>query len=103
MALDDGFIELPDRIIVEERATAFVLPGTRHRRDTQRRMHLGRAVAAACEAVAETKERALCLTDEASESFNLLNRHARYRRGPFRRTGRKMRFQFIRTISVALH
>src|SRR5213076_2449665 len=51
VALDDGFVESPDPGIVEERAAAFILPGPRHRRDAQRRMHLRRAVAAAGKAV----------------------------------------------------
>src|ERR1700716_790724 len=76
MALDQRFIELPDRVIVEKRAAAFVLPSARHGRNAQRRMHLRRAVAAASEAVAQTEKRALGLADQTGKSLDLLYRHA---------------------------
>ena len=56
MALDDGFVELPDREIVEEGAPALVLPGAGHCGDAKRGMHLGRAIAAAGKAIAEAEE-----------------------------------------------
>ena len=64
VALDDGFVELPDPGIVEESAAAFILPGARHRGDAQRRMHLRRTVAAAGKAVAEAEEGALGLAEQ---------------------------------------
>ena len=57
VALDDRFVELPDRVIVEEGAAALILPGAGHRRNAQRRMHLRRAVAAAGKTIAEPEER----------------------------------------------
>src|SRR5216684_744380 len=80
---------------------AFVLPGPGHGRDAQSRVHLRRTVAAAGKAIAETEERALGLPDRAGECLDLLHRHAANRRSPFRRPGRKMRFQLGRTIGVA--
>src|SRR6185369_15903067 len=103
MALDNGFVELPDRHIVEEGTATFVLPGSRHRRDAQRRMHLRRTVAAAGEAVAEAEEGTFGLADQARERLDLLDRYTRDLRGPFRRTGRQMRFEFVGTIGVAIH
>ena len=76
MAFDQRFVEAPERIIVEERAAAFILPGAGHGRDTQRRMHLRRTVAAAGKAVAEAEERALGLPNRAGESLDLFHRHA---------------------------
>src|SRR4029453_1415200 len=93
--LDQRLVELPDRVIVVERAAALILPGAGHRRNAQRGMHLRRAIAAAGEAVAETEERALGLADGAGKRLDLLYRHARDRRRPLRRPGLQMRFQLV--------
>ena len=85
VTFDDGFVELPDRGIVEEGAAAFILPGAGHRRDAQRRMHLRGAIAAAAKAVTEAEEGAPGLTDEAGKGFDFFDRHARDRGSPFRR------------------
>ena len=76
MALDDGLVEVPERVVVEEGAAAFILPGAGHGRDAEGRMHLRRAVAAAGEAVAEPEEGALGRSDRAGKSLDLGNRHA---------------------------
>src|SRR6201999_3810888 len=88
--------------IVEERAAALVLPGADDGRNAQRRMHLRRAVAAAGKTIAETEEGPLGLADQPGERFDLRDRHARDRRGPFRRAGLKMRLEFAWAIGVAL-
>src|SRR5215207_4306217 len=66
-------------------------------------MHLRGTVAAAGKTIAEAEERPLGLADEARECLDLLDRHARDFRSPFRRTRRQMRFQFIGAIGVAIH
>src|SRR5579871_5157779 len=71
VALDDGLVELPERVVVEEGAAAFVLPGTRHGRNAQRRVHLRRTIAAARKAIAVTEEASLGLADHAGEGFDL--------------------------------
>jgi len=101
VALDDGFVEFPERVIVEEGAAALILPGAGHGRDAQRRMHLRRPVAAAGEAIAEAEERTFGLTDQTRESLDLRHRHTANRRGPFGRAGRKMRLEFTGTIGCS--
>src|SRR5260370_2972937 len=103
MALNDRFVEFPDRVIVEERAAALVLPGAGHGRNAQRRVHLRRAIAAAGETVAEAEERPFCLTDQTGEGLDLFHPHAANRRRPFRRAARKMRLELARTIGVTFH
>ena len=65
-----------------KRAAALVLPGAGDRRDAACRVHVGRAVARAREAVAEAEEGALVVADEPGEFLDGLDRRAGDRRGP---------------------
>src|ERR1700688_5153205 len=103
MALDDGFVEFPQREIVEEGAAALVLPGAGHRRNAQRRMHLRRTVASAGKTIAEPEEGTFGLAGQARKGLDLRDRHAADRGRPFRRAGRKMRLELGWAVGVALH
>ena len=103
VTLDDGLIEMPERVIVEERAATFILPGTGHRRYAQRRMHLRGAVAAAGKAIAEAEEGALGFADRAGKGLDLLDRNAANRRRPFRAASFEMRLELTRAIGIFFH
>ncbi len=83
-----------------ECAAALVLPRAGHRGDRERRMHVDRAVALAGEAVAEPEVGPFRRADKPGEGFDLLDRKAGDRRGPFGRAGREMGLQSKRVVCV---
>src|SRR4029079_12081603 len=61
-----------------KRTAAFVLPGTRHRRDTASGVHVSGAVALARKTIAEPEEGALVLADEPRERLDCLDGRSGY-------------------------
>src|SRR5690348_3636095 len=101
MSFDQRLVELPNRLIVEESPATLVLPGARHGRYAERRVHLRRAISATGKSVAEAEERALGLPHHLGKSLYLFHRNAGDRRSPFRRAGCEMGLKFVWAIRIA--
>ena len=101
-AFEEALVEVEDGVVVVEGAAALVLPRTRYCGDASRGVHVGRAVAAAREAVAEAEIAAFPRPHDVGEFLNLRDRQAGDRRRPFRGAGRKMRLELTGYIGIAL-
>ena len=82
-------------------AAALVRPGAADDRHAQRRVHVGRAVALAREAVAEAEERALVAPDQRRELLDRFDRQAGDRARPLRRARLEMRLERLGRVGVA--
>src|SRR5437660_1434443 len=97
-AFEQPHVEAEDGVVVVEGAAAPILPRSRYRGDAGRRMHVGGAVAAAREAVAEPEIRPLPRADDMGEFLDVVGRQTGDVGRPFRRAGGEMRLELGRRV-----
>ena len=83
-ALDHRLVDAIHAAVRMEGTAALMLPRARHHRNAGDRMHVGRPVARAREAIADAEVAPLRLADECREGLDVGGRNVADLRGPFR-------------------